>query len=157
MSTPSGDTARLGREWFPLLHEALARGDRFRWSLRGTSMHPTLPPGCRIEIASMPAEPRIGDIIVFARENELVAHRLVHRSGHNWITQGDGRLGPDPPLSPAQVLGAVVAAYGENGRRYWPGRFPRTISCLWVGRYHAFQVMRRLRDQLRRLRARIAV
>ena len=155
MATPGPATARVGREWLPLLREALAQGERFCWRLRGTSMRPTLPPGCRIEIGPLPAAARVGDVIVFACDGELVAHRLVRRVQDAWITQGDGRIGPDQPLGPSQVLGVVAAAYDEIGQRFWPGRFPRVEAYLWIARFHALRAPRHLCGRLRRILERL--
>ena len=44
----------MASAWTPLLREALAREGRFRLSLRGTSMLPTLPVECEIEVAPLP-------------------------------------------------------------------------------------------------------
>jgi hypothetical protein len=151
MNPKNGAPVRIDGEWLLLLREALDRGERFRWSLQGTSMCPTLPPGCRIEIAALIDQPAIGDIVVFVSSGELVAHRLVRRVGAEWITQGDGRLGPDRPIAAFQVLGTVVSAVNSEGRSCWPGRLSRVEACLWVARYHAFRLPRRMRKWFRNL------
>jgi hypothetical protein len=138
-------------EWLLVLREALDAGERLRWPLQGTSMCPTLSPGCRIEIAALAGQPKVGDIIVFASGRELIAHRLVQRVDDKWITQGDGRLGPDPPITPSQVLGIVLAAVDAEGRSYWPDRFSRVGAHLWVARYHAFRLPRGMRKWFRHL------
>jgi hypothetical protein len=151
MSLRSTTTAHMDGEWLLLLREALARGERFRWFLQGTSMHPTLPSGCRVEIAALRGQPRLGDIIVFSFEKELVAHRLVQRSGDQWVTQGDGRLGPDRPVDSSQVLGIVIAAFSTDGQPCWPGRFPRAEAHLWIARHHALRIPRRIHEWVRQL------
>jgi len=151
MTTPSPAASRVDSEWLPLLREALSQGERFRWPLSGTSMLPTLPPGCRIEIGPLPTATRAGDVIVFSSDGQLVAHRLVRRTGGTWITQGDGRLGPDRPLASSQVLGAVVAAYDEDGQRCWPRRFRRVEAFKWLARFQALRGPRYLRGRLRQL------
>jgi hypothetical protein len=108
-------------------------------------MAPTLPPDCEIEVAPVPPRVRLGDLLVFAAGDALVAHRLVRRAGAQWITQGDGRLGPDPPLDPRQALGVVVAAYTLHGRRCWPGHFARALAWLWIARAAVLRPLRRAR------------
>jgi hypothetical protein len=151
MTVPEAPSVRIGSGWLPSLKEALARGERFRWSLRGNSMHPTLPTSCRIDLAPVPSRLRLGDLIVFAYKDELVAHRIVHRSKGKWITQGDGRLGPDQPLDVSQILALVIAAYDDHGRLCWPRAFERARAYGWVARYHALRAPRRLRRRLRDL------
>jgi hypothetical protein len=150
-------TIPIDGEWLLALREALARGERFCWLLQGTSMCPTLSPGCRIEIAALASRPKVGDIIVFASGRELVAHRLVQRVDDRWITQGDGRLGPDPPITSSQVLGTVVAAVDAKGQSYWPGKLSNVEAHLWVARYHAFRLPRRMRKWFRQLTGKLAV
>jgi hypothetical protein len=112
-------------------------------------MSPSLPNVCRIEIASLPERVRLGDLVVFLDQDQLVAHRLVdHRHGL-WITQGDGRLGPDRPLDPSQVLGIVVAAFDDSGQLCWPGALSRVQAYMWVARYHALRAPRYVRRRLR--------
>lgn len=126
----------------PLLHEALNREGRFRWRLYGSSMQPTFPPDCEIEIVPLPPRgPRLGDVLVFMSRNALIAHRLVRRAGGHWITQGDGRLGPDPALRSEQVLGLVAAA-SQDGQRFWPRAGEKTRAAWWVARHHLLRPVR---------------
>ncbi len=148
-SAPAGVPASV---LLPLLQEGLQREGRFRWRLRGTSMQPTFPPDCEIEIIPLPSRrPQLGDVLVFLSGDVLVAHRLVRRAGRQWITQGDGRLGPDPPLRPEQVLGQVASA-SVNGQRFWPRRAETTRAAWWVARYHLLRPIRVGWRWLRRLR-----
>jgi hypothetical protein len=124
--------------WLPLLREALEREGVFRFPLRGASMRPTLPVECDIEIVPLPSQTPLGSLIVFVIDDTLIAHRLVRRSGGRWIAQGDGRLGPDRPLEPSQILGQVAAAH-QNGRRCWPTTASRVLRVFWVARYWALR------------------
>ena len=127
--------------WLPLLREALAKEGVFRFPLRGTSMRPTLPTACDIEIIPLPAQTPLGALIVFVIDDMLIAHRLVRKSGGRWIAQGDGRLGPDWPLEPSQILGLVSAAY-TDGRRCWPNAASRVLTDLWIARHWALRAAR---------------
>jgi hypothetical protein len=134
--------------WLPLLREALEREGVFRFPLRGASMRPTLPVECDIEIVPLPSQMPLGALIVFVIDDTLIAHRLVRRSGGLWIAQGDGRLGPDRPLEPSQILGLVTAAY-QDGRRCWPTTASRLLTAFWVARYWALRPARTVRRSLR--------
>jgi len=134
--------------WLPLLREALEREGVFRFPLRGSSMRPTLPAECDIEIVPLPSQTPLGALIVFVIDDTLIAHRLVRRSGGRWIAQGDGRLGPDRPLESSQVLGLVSAAH-QNGRRCWPTGASRMLTLFWVARHWALRPARAVRRALR--------
>lgn len=136
----------------PLLREGLDREGRFRWRLFGTSMWPTLPPGCEVEIAPLPpGGPRVGDVVVFLDRNTLIAHRLVRRQGDLWVAQGDGRLGPDPLLRADQLVGRVTAAW-QDGRPVWPRRGEKLRATAWVARYHLLRPVRFVYRRVRSLR-----
>lgn len=115
-------------------------------------MLPTLPPDCEIEIVSLPAVVRLGDLVVFVAGDTLVAHRLVHRSRGRWITQGDACQTPDRPWDPALALGTVRAAY-LDGQRCWPGKLSRPAAMVWAVRYHVLRAIHAGRRTRRRLRA----
>jgi hypothetical protein len=141
-----------GGTLLPLLQEALAQSGRFRWRLRGRSMEPTFPPDCEIEIVPLPpGGPALGDVLVFATGDTLIAHRLVRQSHGHWITHGDGRLGPDPPLRDDQVLGKVAAAY-RAGRCIWPGPQEAALAAWWVTRHHMLRPVRAGWRAARRIR-----
>ncbi len=144
----SGSASVSAEAWLPLLREVLAREGRFRWRLRGVSMRPTLPADCEIEIVPLGEAVRLGERIVYGAGDSLIAHRLVRRAGGRWITQGDGRLGPDAAQDPAQALGIVVAAY-RDGERCWPGPGQRLLAAFWVARHW---MLRPVRAAWRRLR-----
>ncbi|MCS6845156.1 MAG: S26 family signal peptidase [Caldilineales bacterium] len=135
-----------------LLREGLDREGRFRWRLFGASMWPTLPPGCEVEIVPLPAEgPKVGDVVVFLDRNTLIAHRLVRRDGALWIAQGDGRLGPDPPLREDQLVGRLAAAW-QDGRPVWPRRAENIRATAWVARHHLLRPVRFVYRRLQGLR-----
>lgn len=133
----------------PVLQDVLARQGRFVLLLRGNSMRPTLPEECEIEVIPRAGAPRLGQLIVFAVGDVLVAHRFVARKDGLWIAQGDNRRGPDPPLPPEQVLG-MVAAVRVQGHRVWPRRGERVRAWLWVARYHILRAARWGRQKLLR-------
>jgi hypothetical protein len=141
LSTEGRTGTALASAWLPLLREALAKEGVFRFPLRGSSMRPTLPAACDIEIVPLPAEVPLGALVVFVVNDTLIAHRLVRRSGVYWIAQGDGRLGPDRPLARDQILGLVSAAH-VDGEKCWPPAFPRPAAALWIARHWALRPAR---------------
>jgi hypothetical protein len=141
-------SAAFAATWLPLLRETLDEKGAFRFPLRGTSMCPTLPTECEIEITPLPAKVPLGTLIVFVLDNALIAHRLVRRSGGRWISQGDGRLGPDQPLAPEQILGVLSAAY-RDGRPCWPTALSRMLTVFWVARHWALRPALAVRKAVR--------
>jgi hypothetical protein len=141
--------SRSTGQWLPLLRKSLARKGNVRWQLSGDSMAPTLPLACEIEIAPLPSVVPLGSLVVFVSGDSLVAHRLVRSERDRWITQGDGRRGPDNAILVTQVLGLVVAAY-DNGDRCWPSPGSRIAGWLWVARHHMLRPVRWAWCKLRR-------
>jgi hypothetical protein len=66
-----------------------------------------------------------GDIVLFARDRRLFAHRVItksHQSGDlHLVTRGDAMPAPDSPVSESELLGKV-ARIQRNGRWIEPSR-----------------------------------
>jgi signal peptidase I len=91
-----------------------------RLEVTGLSMLPSVWPGdvLFVERRDM-GEIAAGDIVLFARRDKLVAHRVLRKTvvGDETyaITRGDGLLATDELVSPAELLGSVrsVSRAGE--------------------------------------------
>lgn len=85
------------------------------------SMTPTLQVGdVIITVEASPNDIKIGDIIQYSGENEIIAHRVVdiqQQGGTQYfITKGDDNNAPDPePVSPSQVIGKTVFTIPKLG------------------------------------------
>lgn len=83
-----------------------------RLEVTGLSMLPSVRPGdiLFIERRDM-REIAAGDIVLFARQGRLVAHRVLCKTTvggmSHAITRGDALLLPDDPVSPTELLGSV--------------------------------------------------
>ena len=77
-------------------------GTRAWLETRGTSMRPLVGPGGRmlVEFGAQPKE--VGEIVVFERRDEIVAHRIVGRrvfeGRDRFIVKGDAEAYFDPPI-----------------------------------------------------------
>jgi signal peptidase I len=95
-----------------LASEVLRSSGRLRLRVTGWSMLPTVWPGdiLMIDQTSAP-EISAGDIVLFARDRRLCAHRVVHKTqspaGLQIVTQGDSMPLPDPFFTESELLGKV--------------------------------------------------
>jgi signal peptidase I len=83
-----------------------------RLEVTGLSMLPSVWPGDILVIERREMEGiSAGDIILFAREDKLVAHRVLRKTmvadETCAITRGDGLLSADEPVSSVELLGRV--------------------------------------------------
>ena len=93
-------------------------GDLLRLRVTSRSMVPLLTPGDHVLIRSVPPDSfRVGDLIVVRRGAELVTHRLLRVQGSGWIIKGDNLPGIDPPVSPEEVFGKVIALERDGKRQ----------------------------------------
>lgn len=79
----------------------------------GTSMVPAVQPGDLLSIQLVdPNEISPGDIVVYARDQRLIVHRIVRTSagsiGPCLVTRGDRLLRDDPPVLQDDLLGRVT-------------------------------------------------
>jgi signal peptidase I len=83
-----------------------------RLEVTGLSMLPSVWPGDTLFIQRCDMRDiAAGDMVLFARRGKLVAHRVICKTAVGdqpcAITQGDGLLSPDEPVSPTALLGSV--------------------------------------------------
>lgn len=87
-------------------------------SFSGTSMLPAIIPGQPV-IIECGAEPTVGDVVAFRRQNQVGVHRVVALSPSWLLTWGDANPLPDEPLEPICVIGVIrdVSAARTSLRR----------------------------------------
>jgi len=118
--TACGATARetLGCE---LAAEVLRSSGKLHLRATGASMLPAVWPGDILSVRNHDtAEALPGDIVLFAREGRLVAHRVVERTlcqdRIQWVTRGDSVSDNDAPISSHELLGRVTAIVRDHRR-----------------------------------------
>lgn len=145
----------------------LRRGYHVRINAGGQSMYPYLRSGDLLEVEPATlSELEPGDIVVFRRKKTFIAHRLHRKSGEgenlSGISIGDSGLRQDELLTPATVVGRVIARTRNgkqkplrtpealrNGRlmvRFYPVPHFLALTRLRIG-----QLFRRAVNRLRRL------
>src|ERR1700731_603868 len=104
-----------------LAAESLRSSGSLRLRVTGRSMLPTLWPGDTLIIERVQsAAVSDGDIVLFARNRRLFAHRLVNHgsmlSAGTVLTRGDAVPSADPPLLESDLLGKVCVILRKNKR-----------------------------------------
>jgi hypothetical protein len=97
-----------------LAAEVLRSSGKLRLRATGASMLPAVWPGDILSVRNHDsAEALPGEIVLFAREGRLVAHRVVERTlcqdRIQWVTRGDSVSDNDAPISRHELLGRVTA------------------------------------------------
>jgi hypothetical protein len=96
-----------------LVRQSLQRGTPVRMRLATASMSPDLLPGDELIIEAREWQKlKTGDIVLFERNEALLAHRLIRverrHGGVRLITKGDAVASYDSPVSIASYLGRVA-------------------------------------------------
>ncbi len=104
-----------------LVAESVRMCGAIRLPAVGTSMVPAIHPGDVLSIQPVdPKEISPGDIVVYAREQGLVVHRIVRISANSsepyLVTRGDRMLRDDRPILPGELLGRVASIERKNRR-----------------------------------------
>ncbi len=112
-----------------LAGDVLRTFGKVRLRVFGASMAPSILPGDLISVQrAVVSEISSGEIVLFAREGRMFAHRVVSRKdgpeqpsanrGESLlITRGDRLRHNDPPVSSSELLGKVISI--ERGNFQW--------------------------------------
>ena len=119
-SASAAANARREEALADLVREGLGKVGRATFRTRGGSMRPFVVHGTTVHVENVdPSAVRPGDVVVFTRGMELVAHRVLRqrrREGRRiFITKGDVLNAPDEPVAEESLVGRVVAIE-RNGR-----------------------------------------
>ena len=120
---------------FSLAIEVMRSVGEAQLTVGGASMLPSIWPGDILEIHRVGADLARGDIVVFARDNRLVVHRVLgvnrERDEVILLTQGDRSPRADSPVSANELLGKV-RAIRRGHRNIIPRRTRWTQTAAWV-------------------------
>lgn len=101
-------------QYFNLVEEQLAIGQRVRLIVGGESMLPTLSGSDTIEIEPLCEEPHVGEVLMFSTGNQHIFHRLTGREGDLYILQGDNCLNTER-VSRKQLQAKLVRVIRADG------------------------------------------
>jgi signal peptidase I len=92
-----------------------------RLKVTGLSMLPTVHPGDEVTVRRKSMEEmKPGQIVLFHRNDGLVAHRIVGNPGPYLLTRGDALPYADDPVQQDEIVGEVVSV-SRAGRSVDPG------------------------------------
>jgi len=129
-----------------MARDLIASGNSFRFCARGRSMTPTIQDGDLLVVEPLERGPTKGEIVLFRREGEFKAHRVVTTGDGYLITRGDAGMEADGVVRREDILGRVTAKKcGGSGQTQSFGRWERL----------AFATSRSTRSALRKLRHRL--
>lgn len=84
---------------------------------QGKSMEPFVNEGDKLFVEKVKlADLKIGDIIVFYRNKDLIGHRVIKKKNGQIMTKGDNCPYLDRPLINNEILGKVVKIEGKYGK-----------------------------------------
>ena len=129
-------TDERSRLKFSLAVEVLRSAGEARLFVGGGSMLPSIWPGDILEIQRVASEDlAVNDVVVFARENRLVVHRILSLNSDGdeiiLITRGDRSHRSDSPVSASELLGKVKMIQ-RGGRKLFPHRSRWTQIASWI-------------------------
>lgn len=151
-------TADPGREakldaWLDLALDQPGTDGPIHLPMLTGSMVPDIPVGAWIEIEKIPGpDCRVGDVVVFRRDEKLIAHRLLWRLGWGaslFLEKGDANS-HGGWIKASQIRGRVVAVQIDESWIPWPGN-PRLARAglLSLARHILLAGPRKIRNMLR--------
>jgi len=115
----------LGPCFIPALlgldHFILAKGE-------GWSMYPTIMDDDYLIVDTTPEDLKVGDIIVYVHDGELIGHRIIKITKEGYIVKGDNNQAPDPWIVKREEIIGEVEHIIHNTLYKW-------IAELWFERY----------------------
>lgn len=112
-----------------LCRRVLSAGLSLHLRVYGTSMLPALWPGEFISVQSAGSDTlKVGDVVVFARAQRMIVHRIVGRPFDSDLatctTRGDAQLHDDAPVRASELLGIVTSVHRFGSDRPMFRRLP---------------------------------
>ena len=77
-------------------------------------MKPSISPSDVIIVKS-DKNPHVNDIITYKKKNDFITHRVVEKSGNNYITKGDANNTKDAAITNDDIVGRVVHVLPKFG------------------------------------------
>ena len=132
------------------LPQLLQQAESMPLVISGNSMSPFLIHGRdTVYLSKVTKPPKRGDIVLFKRKSgAYILHRIYRQCGNSYDLLGDGQLGIEPGIVPAQML-AIVNVVRRKGKLLRKG------NLCWAFFAHVWPALLPLRRILFRIRSAI--
>lgn len=111
-------------------------------------MEPLIKKGSIITAELHPAEPyTVGDIVLFVKNNQVVAHRLIALQGKQALTKGDNQQQYDSWINEHEIIGKILRVAGKDhsfdlqGNNFLAHRFTRFFFVWYSKANHFFPAL----------------
>jgi len=121
------------RQW---IDQLLADGQTVQVPVHGMSMFPILMPRDTVQIRRFSfKEMKPGQVLVFEREGQWVAHRLIKKDTQNslLVTRGDGLPYIDEPVDVASAKGIITKVIKTRSPFAWSINTRIDRLLVWTG------------------------
>ncbi|ASQ89928.1 hypothetical protein CHL67_02425 [Prosthecochloris sp. GSB1] len=142
-----------GKDFIPVVEDALSRRQQVRMTVRGDSMVPFIHGGETVELRSCGTCPGIGEIVLARyRDGGYVVHRVVRIDRGGIVLRGDARYRSEceGPLDGGRIIGTVVRSWHKGSVRDHSRGSWKALGVLWALTCPAgillYRTLRRLRD-----------
>jgi len=122
-----------------LIGDVLQLSGKVRVCVSGSSMLPSIRPGDILLVQRTELhEAAPGDVVLFAREDRLIAHRVISQDCNNGIpclvTRGDSLDKNDPPVFANGLLGRVTSTFRGQSEISSQLTLPRRVVSIFFKR-----------------------
>ncbi|MDG5800999.1 signal peptidase I [Marinilabiliaceae bacterium ANBcel2] len=98
------------KEYLLWVNELISKGKTVQVKVEGMSMFPFLLGKDVVKIKQVNKKSlKRGDVVLFIRDEQLIAHRILKVNKSSIITRGDGNLKQDYPIEKDKIKGKVIS------------------------------------------------
>ncbi len=124
-----------GKDFMPIVADALERNQQVRLSANGSSMTPFIYDGDTVEIESLHSIPSLGSIVLAkSSRDEFVMHRIVRKRRGAVYLRGDFHFLFDceGPFSERDLIGEVVCSWHREQLRVHSKGLWKYAGFVWM-------------------------
>lgn len=104
---------------YPFILDAFSKDLTFTFPIHGTSMLPLLKTGDLVTIKKIDQELKVGDIILYRRQdNSFVLHRIRYVKENSYTLVGDHQGILEEGVKDNQIIGLVISYNKKNKEHY---------------------------------------
>jgi len=120
------------QSFFESLEDLIAQGKSVQFRLKGRSMQPFIPDGCKITVAPTRFEDmNIGDVVLARWRNGWILHRVLFKRKDHFFLIGDGNLAQIEKVKKDDLVAILLSHEGKDGKRYKVTTRSKFLSAGW--------------------------